>query len=326
MARYFAFNSLAGCERTSTSVIDGYTTGTRYDANYVSSAISLPIVGTGNIVISGPFIDGSTSLSTLWLRFDWFAQNGMGTSNPIAVWLNGGVNAYRFVYTSSLNRIQYWNGTTWVDWFTLTASTPINVLTTIVIKIEANVSGEVFFNGTSVGASSGPPATAAATALTEIQLHGTNSSGPFVFSQIMGADYDIRDAHILEVPITGNSVTHTSGTGAYTDVNEAVLNDGTAIVLDTLGQKKGQTHSAITVPSGLGIAGLVVNARGRVSGGVVSDGKLGVRSGTTDSSSTSRTYSSGYEPRGAIFTIDPSTSGTWSQASFNAAETYVEAA
>jgi hypothetical protein len=141
----------------------------------------------------------------------------------------------------------------------------------------------------------------------------------------MCADYDIRDAHLMTAALNGNSASNTGGTGSYTDVNETVLDETTAEVITTSGNKMGQTHAAITVPGGLGISGLIINARGRVNGGVITDGKLGVRSSSTNYSSSGKSYNGGYEPRSHIWESNPA-GGAWNQTSFNAAETYLEAA
>lgn len=320
-ARYFAVNSLAGAARSSTAVVE-ITTAGRFDSTYVANAISIPTT-TDYAAVKAPFLDGSTSLSsTFYLRADYFTHNTSAVA--IMTMLNGGVNAYRIVVVSGTPiQVQYWNSGTsaWVNWgssFTMTNVT----LFTVMLKLTPNVGYEMFVAGTSVANSSVVP-TNGASAVDEFRFQGsgTNSS----WSQIMCADYDIRDAHLMPAAFNGNSATNTGGTGSYTDVNETVLDDSTAILISSAG-KMGQTHAAITVPAGLGISAVVVNARGRVSGGVITDGKLGVRSSSTNSSSSARTYNGGYEPRGAIFTSDPNGGGAWTQTTFNSAESYLEGA
>jgi hypothetical protein len=324
MARYFAVNSLAGAFRTITAIVEA-TTASRFDSAYVASAISLPANSANdNIQIKQPFLDGSTSLTgTFYVRFDAWGTNFNNSGAPLMT--NAGANAYRLQGAgSNTGQMQYWNSGTsaWVNWgssFATSAST----LMTLVVKLTPNVGYEIFLGGSSVASSAVVP-TNGASAVDMFQFFPPNTTTVGYYSQIMCADYDLRDSHLMPATFNGNSATNTAGTGAYTDVNETVLDESTAIVIASAG-KKGQTHAAITVPSGLGIAALIVNARGRVSGGTVTDGKLGVRSGGTNYSSAGKSYNGGYEPRGNIWESDPSTSAAWTQTSFNNAETYLEA-
>lgn len=144
------------------------------------------------------------------------------------------------------------------------------------------------------------------------------------YSQVMIADYDLRDSRYKMDTISGTSASNTAGSGAYTDINESVLDESTAASVTASGDKRGFTHTGITVPSGYIIGAMVVNARGRATG-AVTDGKLGVRQGGTNYSSAGRTYNGGYEPRTHILDNDPATATNFTQAGFNSAEVYIEA-
>jgi hypothetical protein len=321
-ARYFGLNSLAGCSRTVTTIVESTTAG-RFDSTYVSSAIAFPTT-SDYAQIKQPFLDGSTSLTgTFYLRFDLWSASVSGV--PVNLMLNAGANAYRILLSSgSTWKIQYWNSGSsgWVDWggtFTMAA----NTLFTCMLKLTPNVGFEMYVGGTMVSSSAVVPTNGAA-AVDEFRLSGTGNTS--YQSQIMCADYDIRDAHLMPSTFNGNSASNTGGTGAYTDINETVLDESTAEIIASVGNKMGQTHAALTVPAGLGIGALILNARGRVSGGTVSDGKLGVRSGGSNFSSAGKGYNGGYEPRSAIWTSDPATSAAWTQTTYNNAETYLEAA
>lgn len=322
-ARYFGVNSLAGAFRTSAGVKEDTTAG-RFDSTYVSSAIFIPNVAD-YAQIKAPFLDGSTSLTgVFYLRFDLWGQNT--TNNTLLMMLSGGANAYRLINSTGGPQIQYWNSGTaaWVNWgaaFIMSGG----ALQTGMLKLTPNVGFEMYVGGTLVASSAVVPTNGAA-AVDEFRLQASAAAGNTWWSQVMCADYDIRDAHLAAAPLNGNSATNTGGTGSYTDINETVLDESTAEIIATAGNKMGQTHSAITVGSGLGIAAVILNARGRVSGGAVSDGKLGIKSGGSNSSSTVRSYNGGYEPRSAIFTTNPATGGAWNQTTFNNAEPYLEAA
>jgi hypothetical protein len=324
--RYFGINSLAGLTRFSTLVTEATTAG-KFDSSYVSNAVVVPL-GNDYASINAPFMDGSSSITgSFWLRFD--LHTGYTSNNGVVTMFSGGVNAYRLFWNPTANiTVQYWNTGTnsWVNWGSSAASPTQNILNTIVMHVVPNVSHELFIAGTSVASSAVVP-TNGVSSVDEFRFGGVTSGGAVgsYFSQIMCADYDIRDAHLMAAAINGNSTANTSGTGTYTDVNEAVLDESTAVVLAAAG-KKGFTHSAITVPSTMSIAGRVINVRGRVGGGVVTDGKVGVRSGSTNYSSSGLSLTSGYSPRRYIAESDPATAAAWSQTSFNNAEDYVEAA
>lgn len=325
--RYFATNSLAGGERNSVSVTDGDTTAGRFDSTYVANAIKNVSGGSGinYYGVKQPFADGSTSITgTLWLRFDSYNTFNGGGLIPFVFLLNAGVNAYRICTGGAGTcKMQYWNtvSAAWVDWGS-TFSVTDNVNATYVAKIVLNTSFQIYLGGSLVASSAVVP-TNGVTAVTDIRFFSTN--GTSYFSQIMGADYDIRDSHYMATALNGNSAANTDGTGVYTDVNEAILDDSTAIALPAVGNKRGQTKASLTLPSGFSIAGLVINARGRVSGGVVADGKLLVRSGGTNYLSSAKVFTSGYEPRGNIWITDPATSSGFSQTGFNNAEVGLQA-
>ena len=86
----------------------------------------------------------------------------------------------------------------------------------------------------------------------------------------------------------------------------------------------GQTKAALTLPSGFDIKGMVISARGRVSG-TITDGKLGIRSGGTNYSSAALTFAAAYEPRVYISETDPATGTDFTQTGYNNAEPYFEA-
>lgn len=326
MARYFAFNTLAGAYRTSTAIVDVTTAG-RFNATYVGSAIHIPASGS-YAMNKGPFLDGSSSLAgTVWTRFDAYLSNVGNNGDPLLLMMNGADNAYRLTFPAAAGgntgQIQYWNSGTsaWVNWGGTFGFAPATIHT-VVIKLVINTSFELWLNGTSVASSAVAPTNGAA-AVTDYRWGATNVSGATWISQVMGADYDLRDSHVMSKVANANG-NYTDGTGTYTDINETALDEGTAIGLPAVGNKKSFTKTAIALPVGQVISGMVVNGRCRV-GGVPADAKFLCRSSATDALSSELDLTAGYEPRGKIFTTDPNTAGAWSEAGFNAAEFGMEA-
>ena len=325
MARYFAINSLAGAKRSSPSAIE-VTTGGTFDSAYVGNSIRLD---TTNVIEIPLGIDG-TSATTLYFRYDahFGLAPGSNQGNTV-VFYNGTTPVYRLAADGGGNHwlLQYWNSgsSTWVTWSVTNGGLlPVSTRMTLLFKLICGTSFELFNGGISFLASIGAP-TNAASQVTAVRLSGHRDSGNFHHvSQLMAADYDIRDARFQIANLSGTSATNTSGSGAHTDINEVPLDDGTAVVLAAAG-KRGQTKSSITVPVGYGIAGMVINGRGRVAGGTVTDGRLGVRSSGVESASSNLGYTGNYEPRSAFFPADPNTSAAWTNANFNSAEIFEQA-
>lgn len=328
--RYFGVNTLAGAARTNINIVEDTTAG-RFNSTYVANSISVPSgagAGIDYLELGPPFMGGGSSITgTLWYRFDFF---GLAFASGSFAWwaLNGSTNAYRLTMNGgSTLQMQYWNtvSAAWVNWGSTFIVSTSN-LYTIAIKLVLNTSFEVYINNISVLSSATVPTNGVATV--DRFRHGSfNNVGGFgiYYSQLMAADYDIRDAHVLQKLANGEG-TYTAGTGAYTAINEVVLDDSTAISLPASGNKHTFTKAAITVPSGYAITSMVVNVRGRVSGGVVTDGKIIIRSGSTDSAPGSESFSGAYEPRRREFALDPNTSSAWGQTPFNAAEFGLQAA
>lgn len=314
MARYYAGNSLAAFKRTHASIQESTTVG-RFDSAYVASAIS---IAGGFQVESYDF----SATGTLWHHFELYSVAGTGAH---LTFFNAGANAYRILVTggSTTWQMQYWNTVT-AAWVNVGSSFVVanNILYRFDLKIVMGTSMELFSAGVSIA--SGSVGANAQTTITSFAQPNPTGSAMFL-SQVMGADFDTRDSRFMAAAINGNG-TYTDGTGTYTDINETVLDESTSITLTSVGDKKGFTKAAITVPAGYVVGAMCISARGRVSGGTISDGKIGVLSAATYSASTGRGYGSAYEPKGSIVENDPATATRFTESGFNAAEVVVEAA
>jgi hypothetical protein len=307
--KYFAGNSLAAFGRTSTSIVEVTTAG-RFDSSVVSSAINV----VSGFIVSAPF----SATGTIYVRTDIYVAGGANGDQAILL-MNGAANAYRVAQVAGIAwRCQYWDGSAWVDVGGSVSITPyLGSRITMMLKVVMGTSMELFLGGVSVISGSGM--SGAASAVTQSR-HQTN-----VFSQVMIADYDIRDSKFATSALNGVSASNTDGSGAVSAINETVLDDSTAAFVSTTGHKRGFTHAGITVPGGYIIAAAVISARGRATGSIT-DGKLGIRSGGTNYSGSSLGYNAGYEPRQRIIEDDPATATQFTQADFNAAEPFLEAA
>ena len=82
----------------------------------------------------------------------------------------------------------------------------------------------------------------------------------------------------------------------------------------------------MALPLGYRIGAACVAGRLRINGGVVTDGKLGIKSGASVSLSSGRSCNAGYEPRGHYTATDPATATNFLEAAYDASEIYFEAA
>jgi hypothetical protein len=321
MARYFAANSLAGFARSHGSITEVTTAGT-FDSAFCSNSIRIP---SG---IGGAFIRSTTfnAAGKFYLALDWWISLNSSAATSIILH-NGGTPAYRVNTASSgtIIRLEYWNGTAWVvvggTWTTFAEG----VITRVMLYVDVTT-GEMALYAGGVAVVSGTAASLGQAAITHFDLLSNGDTSTTYFSQVMAADYDIRDSRFMPAALNGNSASNTgAATGSYTDINETILDDGTSLTVTAAGNKAGQTHAAITVPDGYIIGAAVVNGRGRANGSIT-DGKLGVRgSSGTNSSGSGLGYAVAYEPRVRFVESDPDTATAFTQAGFNAAEIYEEA-
>lgn len=323
MARYFAGNTLAAFQRSIPQNVESTTSG-RFDSAFVSNSIIVTTDGP-------PIITPSFSASgTVWTRFDYFATastNSSAQSNLLLA-TNAGANVFRIrggLGGNGIAQAQYWNGSAWTSTGS-TFSATANSLLTFTLKIELGSGFELYQGGTLVASGSGW--SGGGSSITNIGYgYWYIASGQAHVSQVLIADYDLREDHYMQILANGNGH-YTDGTGSYADIDEMVLDGSDAITLSASGDKKTFTKPAITLPGGLIIAAANVGLRARVSGGVVTNGQAMVRSGTADANSANLGPTSGYEPRVALFETDPATpggTGPWTQSTFNSMEFGLEA-
>jgi hypothetical protein len=319
MAQYFATNSMAGLFRTATSVTE-ITTAGRFDSAY--TALGVNIINNTDY-IQTPVL--SSVSGTHWIRFDVYISAAPASTGTLCQLMNGSTNIFRLNQTNNTGgtptfQPQYWNGSAWTNTGTSFALAG-TALYTFTAKVILNTSFEVYVGGALQ--SSGSGWSGSSTTCDNCRFYSAANNAT-VYSQIMWADYDLRDSKLLGAALNGNSAANTGGTGTYTDINETPINETTAEAVSVSGNKMGQTKAAITVPSGYDVKGMVIAGRGRVSG-TITDGKFGIRSGGTNYSSTARAFVAGYEPRVYIAAVDPATGTDFTQAGFNSAEPYFEA-
>lgn len=321
MARFYAGNKLASFWRTNPSFAESTIAGT-FDSTYVGNSIAM--LGSNVDYIQSRTFKDAPSTTTAYVHGEWYGQptdtykllefvNLAGTVVAKIV-CDVGAGGYQFYY---------WNGSAFVA-LGATCGIAVNTRQQLDMKIVAGAGGsiDIWKAGTSVVSASG--GNAAFDNIAAVR-HYAGSSITSYWSQIISTDFDLRNFRSMAAAINGNGA-DTAGTGSFSDINETPLNEATAIVLPAVGNAKSFTKASLTIPNGFSIDSAWANGRGRVSGGVVTDGKFGFRSAGTDYVSAGLAFNGGYEPRMHYTTTDPATGAAWTQASFNAAEIVAKAA
>lgn len=317
MAKYFAGNTLASFFRTAVTIQET-TTASRFDSAFVPNSINNTASSSTDYMQT---VDMGSVTGTTWTHFECY-EGSISGDYDVCIWYNGLTPCYKMSRLNSASnyRMSYWNGSAWVQVGT-TWTITVSTLSRYDVKIVNNTSFEVYLAGVLVA--SGTSGFTGGTTWTNIRFYFRNSNLIY-YSQVLAADFDTRDSKYMISALNGNSATNVGGTGSYTTINETPLDETNGVSIATATNKQGQTHAAITVPSGYIVDAAVLNARGRASG-TITDGKLGFRSGTTNYSSSGRGYNAGYEPRIYIVDNDPDTATRWTQSGYNAAEVYEEA-
>jgi len=313
MARYFAGNTLASFRRYTSDTVES-ANASSFDAAYVSNSILVPnfaSIATPVLSAAGP---------TVWFRMTrWGGAIIYSNLTPIEVF-NSTTSIFRIRQNSSVWFAERWNGSAWAATgsnFTVPLGT--SAKTIITVRLDLGSGFSVYSNGVLVATGSGWTGSPT----TPVSALHIRACGDEYFSEVMMADYDLRDSHYMCKRPAGNG-SYADGTGTFADVDDLPLDDINTIILPATGTRKVFTHSGITVPNGYKISAASVGVRGRVAGGLT-DGKALLRSGSTDSASTVLGLSTGFEARNRLFETDPATGAAFTQAGFNALQFGLEA-
>lgn len=315
MAVLFATNRLVGL-LASTNISTEVTTAGRFDAAYVSSGISVSGGSNGSQFVRATLEANQTSV---WFHFDVFytafAANG---SSFVNIRNDALTPVIRLTWAgSSQIRIQYWNGSAYVDGpaFAFAAS----ALATVDVEIVCGASGlvRVYFGNALVSEVIG--LNAAVNHVRHFEVVGEASN--VTVSQLIIADQETRSWKLSSDVANANGANN-AGTGSFSDVDNNPVNFATARVITANGDKFTMPHAARTFPAGMQAEAVVVNGMVRANGGVVTNARAVLRIGGVDynSSLVVPVPASGYEPRRAIWAVNPATLVRFTQAAYNGLE------
>jgi hypothetical protein len=211
--RLFAFNTLAGAKRSGSGVVEDTTAG-RFDSAYVANAIKVP---SGAFIDTPPLFDGSASVTELFTRFDIYGQFDVFA----AVWLefynsSGTLVAYLTAGAGAADIMEFdqWNGSGFNS-STHSYSAQTTGLYTVEVRLKCGASGtcDIYLNGTlwmtfAVNQAS-------VDNIAKVRMYSSAGGITSYYSQVMGADFDIRDRIIWMSKLASRRGNHyTDGTGA----------------------------------------------------------------------------------------------------------------
>lgn len=171
-----------------------------------------------------------------------------------------------------------------------------------------------------VSKASGTFTNANMTTLQKLKGVGSNVGGSNShYSQIMIARGFSTVGANVDYNVATGAGSNAGWTGAHTDINEAVLNDATALTATAAGLRSTFAYGDVTVPGGSTIKGVFLFTRGKNDGS--GNIKPTCKSGATYSSPANYPgIGVAYGALGWRFDNDPNTAAAWTAANFNAAE------
>lgn len=288
------------------------TTANRFDSTY-GIRLALSAGNSASDYISSG--TGLGSFTTYWHRFWFYRNNALTTGRAFLQLLNSsGTPVFQLLTgASSTIQAQYWNGSAWVN-IGSTYTVP-SALSTFDLKLICGASGSFELYRNEVLVLSGAASMGSVNNVDEWRHYApTNFLVQDVFSEIIWGDEPTLGHRYAIRPPTGNG-SDTAGSGTFTDVDEAITNDGDTSALASNGDAETYTHSAMTLPSGtvkaVQIESRVKNAS---SGAQNVKGRLRIGGTAYDQASNFSGIGLTYNGYRARWASNPA-GGAWTQAS-----------
>ena len=318
---YFAGNEASAFTFTSNCIESTSGAVTRYDTNYCRGYLSFTSSSTSADKWTGTLIDpatnATTSLTTLWVHFEWFVTNQSASAPFFSCANSSGVEVVRGMVTgSNAFKVQYWNGSAWVDTGATLTATQLS-LHIFDFKIVCGASGsvEVYIDSSLV--SSGTIASSSTDNVQTVNLYSTGNTNLAGFSQVLVKDATtiLRKVGNRLINAVGNYSAWT-GSGTITNINEIPLSDANLITDNANGDKASFKMSALTVTP-TKVEAFVVSARINHDASGVQNAKAFIRESSTDYLGNALTVATGLVGQNAIWETDPATSAAWAVAAAN---------
>lgn len=320
-----AAQTLRGMRRNSLTVVEQTATTAAFNSTYSPCSIKVP---SGKIIATKTF-GPVTSYHFRGHCYSNGTQNNSSGSPWIELRNSSNVPVFRIAYSSLGNiQAQYWNGSAWVNtgsaflcpWWSTGMS-----LKKVDLSVVCGASGSWALTLNDTATASGSIASASTDNIARA-VPGALAINDTHWSHIMGADYDISADLLMFSELNADSTANAGqASGSYTDLKELPIDDSTKMSI-AHGNRGGVKHTGIVRPDGYKIAAWCAAARMRRHG-TAADGKLGLRSNTTNSAGSANALVGGYDVVNEIRETNPDAGhSAWTQTAFNASEPYAEAA
>lgn len=217
---------------------------------------------------------------------------------------------------------EYWNGATYTTIGAAFAITSASTQSKFHVALVCGASGSCTVHVNGVQKTTGSITSASMNNVAKCRwwTSGSVTGEKTWFTELAGANFDLRDLFIRYDAPTGNSATNTAWTGDYLNVDEADRNDTDMISSAAASDRETYTHAAYTLPGGVQIDSVWVAGRGRVNGAGPTDAKFSLRSGGTNYDSSVLALGAAFAPRCRYWAADPATSTYFTQTGYNNVE------
>lgn len=305
----FGGGELSSFLPSSSAVVEN-TTASLFDPAYARCAIAPAAAGVS--FDSAPWVNpGTNAIITsisgdVWFGFNLFLQAPISEAEFFSILNNSGTKVFKVTAGPAPGiggtiRMYYWTGSAFAQ-VGAGFSIPSGILQQMRLHVSTTVA-QMFYGGTLQDSGTATMTNVAALA----KCRGTNPGNVIAFSEMMVADVSLVTYRLFTIPITGQGA-NASWTGAYTNINGAVTNDGSFVYAPTNGQITTYVHTA-TIPAN--IRAIVVSARANAGTAGPQNLDLAIRSGGVNYFSPDRLLGAGFSPNLGIWGSDPNTALAW---------------
>ena len=293
------------------------TTGSSFDSAYARCSIRSPAIAA--YVKSVAF----TPVTSCWLSGQIVHESTQSGGHLFGLMYSGTGSSGLYIGGGTPYQqltLVKWDGTTST---LLAAETGTSFVFGILLKIDiqiinygASATVNVWVDGVLVITYTGDVTVSGVTSLDTVVL-SSDAGGSAYASEIIVADQDTRTLRLATLAPAGAGTTD-AWTGAYTDVNEVVLNDATSVYTNATSQDEEFTLS--TLPAGaVSIVALKAGARcSATAGSTPTNIAVGIRSGGTTSAGTPVGQTTAWTENERLMGVNPVTGLAWTQSAVNA--------
>lgn len=244
--RYLYMGVKAGFTRNVGTVADQTATTAAYNSTYVDGSV---LVNNNTAAFFTDFTTGdgandfATTGETVWSRFDLYYSGGSYNVNA-AIWVNeSDQHLFRFrIVSNNVGAIYYNSGTLATPvWTQLGTNVTINSATRVKIdlKLVIDAAGtahvyELYANNSLL--LSGTFSMALLTQIDAIRFSDTSSTSTHISQVLVTVGISTINSFVPSIKASGAG-SNSDMSGAFTDVNETVLNDATVVSSTTAAQR-----------------------------------------------------------------------------------------